>query len=220
MGLASTVALGLYRSRALARALFGGGQPPLTGGDRYFDATTIALKRVIASRVERGASVLEIGCGSCAILARWMARERGLEVTCTEIDRATFDRARSCVQSEGLEIEVVHGSLFADLSGPFDWVVINPPYVPTSVGKRRGLSDEHRHQWDGGSDGARLLASFFAAASEPRGPAQLLVGVNAQHVSDELFRAVLAETPGLECVARHQSRGWPSAVYELRGSGV
>ena len=63
----------LTRSSGCARLLFGGRFQGLPPGDRYFDATTWALKCVLAEQLQEGARVLEIGTGPHATLARWLS---------------------------------------------------------------------------------------------------------------------------------------------------
>jgi methylase of polypeptide subunit release factors len=216
MKISSRLALGLYRSRLVARLLFGGPLPALGAGDRYFDVTTLALRQRVRERVAAGSRVLEIGTGSFAILARWMCRELDARVCCTEIDATTAGRARACVELEGLDIEVHEGSLFASLEESTDLVIFNPPYLPRALGLARGLSDLHRRQWDGGPDGTAVLREFLAALRGRGEGACALVGLNEQHVSTRRVRDLVEELGGLELMeSRHQS--WlPGVVHELR----
>jgi len=73
--------------------------------------------------------VVDVGTGSGAI-ALALAQERpGARVTATDVSPRALALARENAERLGLEVEVVETSLLEGISGPFDLVVSNPPYV-------------------------------------------------------------------------------------------
>jgi release factor glutamine methyltransferase len=54
-------------------------------------------------------------------------------------------------------MRLVQGDLFSCVEGPFDWIVFNPPYLPSE-----GEADEA--SWSGGERGSETVASFLEEA--------------------------------------------------------
>jgi methylase of polypeptide subunit release factors len=208
----------LARSPRVAARLFGGVFPSLRAGERYFDATTLALRNRLKGTLVPGERVLEVGTGSHATLARWLHARLGCEVLCTELDPASAQRARARLARERLKLEVRCGELFADVDEPLDWVVFNPPYVPTAVGQARGLSERQRSTWDGGPDGTSVLEAFLAAFEARETRARAFLGINARYLRRARVEELVAAHPGLVLAGvRHQK--WLAVdVYELQRS--
>jgi release factor glutamine methyltransferase len=74
-------------------------------------------------------SVLDVGVGSGAIALAIKEEHEGARVIATESSPDALAVAAANVERTGLDVELVEGELFARLSGPFDLVVSNPPYV-------------------------------------------------------------------------------------------
>jgi methylase of polypeptide subunit release factors len=222
LGVLSPLARAAYphvvRSRSAARLLFGIDFGPISRDDYYFDVTTWVLARCVRARVAAGMRVLDMGTGAVAALAQVAARHTRGPVTAAELDPALAASARASVRHTGADVRVVHADLFAGVEGPFDWVLFNPPYVPTGTGERRGLSQLRRSQWDGGGDGTRVLARFLGAfARQPPGT-RALVGLNRGHLPRPRAEALVAGAGAL-LAAVHASRVLPVDVYELYVGG-
>ena len=113
-------------------------------------------------------SVLDVGTGSGAI-ALAIKRERPLAmVTALDCDGAALAVARDNAVRLGLEIRCVKSNWLDALGGErFDFVVSNPPYVPSSDPQLAGpLRFEPRLALDGGNDG---LAAYRALMRAMRG---------------------------------------------------
>jgi len=57
-------------------------------------------------------------------------------------------------------VETIRTDLFAGLSGPFDLVLFNPPYLPTTPGER--IDDWLEYALDGGPTGRATIERFVA----------------------------------------------------------
>jgi release factor glutamine methyltransferase len=55
------------------------------------------------------------------------------------------------------KIEFVLSDLFTEVSGNFDWILFNPPYLPSE-----GEADEL--SWAGGKDGIQVIKRFLSEA--------------------------------------------------------
>jgi release factor glutamine methyltransferase len=77
----------------------------------------------------RGARVCDVGTGSGAIALALKSERPDLEVVATDSSDEALDVARANAQRLGLSVAFHLGDLLADVSGPLDAIVSNPPYV-------------------------------------------------------------------------------------------
>ena len=133
--------------------------------------------------------ILEIGTGSgCMAIACALALPES-SVVATDISAAALEVARRNVARHKVadRVQLVEADLYAGLSGTFDLIISNPPYV--SLAEIASLPDEYRHEpqlallseEDGMATPARILqhaAQFLTAdgwlALEVGGGAALL----------------------------------------------
>ncbi len=214
--LASRVALRAMRSPLLTRALFGVDVLPLEAGDRFFDSATLAMRHVLSRGRWKVQRVIEIGTGSSALVARWIVKTKGWRVAATELDSAVAQSARNTLRTfERDRIEVHEGHLFADVTGPVDLVLFNPPFVPTAIGTARGLSQDLRTQWDGGEDGTRVLREFFEAFANHGQATEALLAINVRHVPELLVEECLLPYPNLQLEDWYSAPWTPARVARV-----
>src|SRR5215218_898482 len=77
----------------------------------------------------RGARVCDVGTGSGAIALALAAERPDLVVVATDASDDALAVARANAARLGLDVAFHHGDLLADVPGPLDAVVSNPPYV-------------------------------------------------------------------------------------------
>jgi len=99
------------------------------------------LLRAALREVRLTDRVLEVGTGSGYVAAELVGR--AAQVVTTDIN----PHAVECARARGLA--AVRTDLFAGLSGPFDLVIFNPPYLPTAPEER--IDDWLEHALDGGT---------------------------------------------------------------------
>ncbi len=100
-----------------------------------------------------------MGTGS-GIIAIECAR-RGSFVTAVDIDPVVVDKLKKIAKSENLSIEVIQSDLFANVSGRYDTIIFNPPYLP---GEPKDIVDR---QWAGGGEhGDETIIEFLKHAGE------------------------------------------------------
>jgi len=118
------------------------------------------LLRAALREVRQIDRVLEVGTGSGCVAAGLLGRAAA--VVATDIN----PHAVECTRARG--VEAVRTDLFAGLSGPFDLVLFNPPYLPTLPEER--LDDWLEYALDGGPTGRAAIERFVADAGRVLAP--------------------------------------------------
>ncbi len=109
------------------------------------------LLRAALREVRSADRVLEVGTGSGCVAAGLVGR--AARVVATDINPHAVERARA----RGLA--AIRTDLFVGLSGPFDLVLFNPPYLPTAPEER--IDDWLEHALDGGPTGRAVIERFI-----------------------------------------------------------
>jgi len=128
---------------------------------------TWLLLRAATKECHDGDRVLEVGCGS-GIISHSLSERAG--VLATDINPHAVRASRE------LGIEVVRTDLGGGISGRFDLILFNPPYLPTTPEER--LDDWLECALDGGPDGRAVITRFLTVVRRvlaPGGRVLLLV---------------------------------------------
>jgi release factor glutamine methyltransferase len=121
--------------------------------------------------------IADVGTGSGCLavaLARWLPEAR---VVATDVSAAALEIAGRNISSHDVRhrVTLVRSDLLSGVTGPFDLVVSNPPYVPTgdlALLQPEILRYEPRLALDAGADGLeviRRLVPMAASRLAPRG---------------------------------------------------
>ncbi|MEL7663797.1 MAG: HemK2/MTQ2 family protein methyltransferase [Methanosarcina mazei] len=107
---------------------------------------------------EPGMRILEIGAGSGFVSAVLRANVKGIRIFATEIN----PHAALCAKANG--VEVIRTDLFRGLKpgrkgAPFDLILFNPPYLPTSEEEK--VPGWLNYAFDGGTSGRETLDRFL-----------------------------------------------------------
>ncbi|HLE07556.1 MAG TPA: HemK2/MTQ2 family protein methyltransferase [archaeon] len=76
-------------------------------------------------------NILDLGCGS-GLLAI-IAAKKGCKVTAADIEKKTLECAEKNAAENSAEISFVLSDLSQNVSGKFDMIVFNPPYLPEKI---------------------------------------------------------------------------------------
>jgi len=126
---------------------------PAEDSHLIIDAALDAIDRDGHKRMLR---ILEIGTGSGIVSSAMMRHAPMHFYAATDIS----PHAVACARRNG--VQVVRADLFAGLSGRFDLIVFNPPYLPTAPDERVcGWLD---YAWNGGDDGCATINRFIEDA--------------------------------------------------------
>ncbi len=147
------------------------------------EADTYLLLDAAREEVKAGDHVLEIGTGS-GLIAAELAKVTG--VVATDIN----PHAVLCARKRG--VDVVQSDLFCGIRSSFDFIVFNPPYLPTQPEER--IDDWLEHALDGGLNGRVVIERFSAAVDRvlaPGGRILLLISslTGLPEVRDLFFKA-------------------------------
>jgi release factor glutamine methyltransferase len=113
------------------------------------EADTYLLLEAALKEIRPGDKVLEIGTGSGYIAA---ALKEVPEILATDIN----PHAVYAAKQQG--VEVVRTDLVSGLRGPFDFVIFNPPYLPTLDEEK--IDDWLEYALDGGKEGRVVIERF------------------------------------------------------------
>lgn len=133
-----------------------------------------------------GRTLLDLCCGTGCIGVS-LAKLGGFQVTFGDISRDCIDLARENAALNGVAGSFVLTDMFGNISGSYDMICVNPPYIPTSdlALLQAEVKREPALALDGGADGLdfyRRIARDYAAHLNPGGA--LLMEVGAGQAED------------------------------------
>ena len=115
------------------------------------------------------ARVLEVGTGSGAIAVALKKKRPELEVTASDISLDALAVAQKNAEALGAEVEFMHSDLLASISGNFDALVANLPYIGTETHDaidENVLKHEPGLALFAGPDGLDLYRRLFVEARD------------------------------------------------------
>ena len=140
---------------------------------------TEQLVELLKSRIEnRESRILDVGTGSGVIALSLAAKFPEAKITASDVSEDALDLARENAERVGLtsRVEFVRSDLLTDVSGAYDLIVANLPYV--AAGDRATLSREVGHDPKialfGGENGDEILRKLIEAAPSHLAPGGLL----------------------------------------------
>ncbi|MCK4808507.1 MAG: methyltransferase [Candidatus Aenigmarchaeota archaeon] len=126
------------------------------------DDTYILLDSLEKVGIRPGFRVLEVGCGTGIISIALSGRAASV-VACDINPHAVDVCKRNAARNKVKNVEVAGSDLFSGVSGKFDLIVFNTPYLPQSLDET--VSGEINYAWDGGVDGRKVIERFLAEVS-------------------------------------------------------
>ena len=146
---------------------------------------TEELAQYCANLFERGANpdILDLCTGSGCVALYLAAKFPCARVTAADISADALQLAAENVRLTKLQdrVQLMQSDLFENISGTFDLIVSNPPYIPSA--EIPGLSAEVQHEpklaLDGGTDGLNIIRQIVSVAADylnPQGTLALEIG--------------------------------------------
>jgi len=135
-----------YRSRVrfstLRGRLFAHSAAPTTAADSvFFGPDTYRFASFLERHAPRAERLVDVGCGSGA--GGLVLAGRARSIVLTDVNPRALELASVNATLAGIRVELVESDVFANVEGPVDLVIANPPYL------RDGLRRQYR---DGGGD--------------------------------------------------------------------
>jgi release factor glutamine methyltransferase len=164
-----------------------------------------ALARLKASGITRP-RMLDLGTGSGAIIASLLAEWAGAQGVAVDISAEALAIAERNGAAHGVSehLTLLGGDLFAPVTGLFDLVVSNPPYIPSS--DLAALEAEVRDfdpalALDGGADGLAFYRRIIEAVPRHLSPGGILALELGIHQAGAV--AALALSAGFSDIVLH-----------------
>ncbi len=116
-----------------------------------------------------GMSVLDMCTGSGCIIISLLKHKEGLTGMASDISKQAILVAKENAKLNQVEVELVSSDLFKSITGTFDMIISNPPYIPTGV--ITGLMPEVKNfepmeALDGQEDGLYFYRKIASEAVE------------------------------------------------------
>jgi release factor glutamine methyltransferase len=112
-----------------------------------------------ALNIKKGEKILEIGTGS-GIIAIHCAKAKA-DVTATDINIHAVNSAKFNAEMNKVKLKVLMSDLFSNVSGKFDKIIFNPPYLPSD--KKDKFYDI---SYSGGKSGIEITNKFLKEAKK------------------------------------------------------
>ena len=186
------------------------GLPFLVGPEALIprqDTETLCEAALRWLKTRPGAFVLDLCCGSGCIGVS-LAKLSGAKVAFADVSPDALALARRNARKNGVDGVFYESDLFARVSGAFDLIVCNPPYLTAAemASRQKELTFEPALALFGGEDGLdfyRRLAAEWEKHVAPGGLLLLEIGASQGEAVGELFPGakIMKDICGLDRVA-------------------
>ena len=124
-------------------------------GVYYPEDDSLLMADVLKNMELKGEKCLEMGCGS-GLLSITMAK-KGAIVTACDANEEAIETTKKNAEKNKAKITSIQSNLFDKISGKFDIIVFNPPYLP--------VDDKYSDKsFDGGKTGRAVIERFLENA--------------------------------------------------------
>ncbi len=114
--------------------------------------------------VKPGQTFLEIGSGSGLLSVH--AAKAGAIVTAVDINPDAVECTRRNANKNGVRVATRISDLFENVTGYYDLIVFNPPYLPSETRSTSWIEKS----WSGGEEGSEIAVKFLGQAWQHLAP--------------------------------------------------
>jgi len=155
-------------------------------------------------RLVRGI-VLDMGTGSGIQAVTAAMKPEVSHVLAVDINPLAIEAAKLMTRDASVidKMEFVVSDLFDNVDGVFNWIVFNPPYLPSE-------GDLQDRTWDGGQGGADVIGRFLDDAMTHLRPGGSILLIVSSETDIEL------EKYGYKCVVEEEAPLFFETLYCLK----
>jgi HemK-related putative methylase len=132
-----------------------------------------------------GEALLEIGCGSGVVSIH--CAKNGAVVTCGDINKEAVALTEKNAELNGVRIQVMHTDVYSEITGKFDTILFNLPYLPVDE------EGELARSWSGGNDGLGPLPALLTGAPSRLNPNGRIIVVVSSLMDQTRLSDLLSE---------------------------
>ncbi len=124
---------------------------------------TEILINMLSNEDIKGKKVLDLCCGS-GVIGISIAKLYGGIVTCSDISEYAIEYTNTNAKTNGVNISIIKSDLFDNINNKFNYIVSNPPYIPTKEidDLEKNVKDYEPHiALDGGCDGLEIYRNII-----------------------------------------------------------
>ena len=147
---------------------------------------------LLAEQVKKHAqgNCLDMGTGSA--IQALAAEKQASKIIAVDIDKKVIDFCKKNIKNK--KIKFIQSDLFKKITGKFDTIIFNPPYLP----KLKGESKQLARKISGGKKGYELLERFLNKSSDYLKPSGKIIilfsSLTNKHKIDEIIKNNLLES--------------------------
>ncbi|MEK6887939.1 MAG: HemK2/MTQ2 family protein methyltransferase [Candidatus Aenigmatarchaeota archaeon] len=127
---------------------------------------SLLLAKVVENLKLKGKTVFEVGCG-CGLLSI-IATKAGALATAVDINPVAVKAAKENAERLGCTLTALESDLFSNITGSFDLIIFNPPYLPVEEG-------ETDLTYAGGATGREVIEKFVVEVKSHLNPGGLVL---------------------------------------------
>ena len=173
------------------------------------------IVELAAQLAPAGGRVIDVGTGSGALAIALAHSRPDLQISASDVSTAALKVARANAQHHETKVEFIESDLWDQVSGQFDLVLANLPYVAAPNALNRAARHEPAVSlFGGGADGLELYRQFFAALPAHLNRGGLVICESDPWQQAEL--ASLATAAGLSLLSQDYFISCFKAAEELR----
>ncbi|MEM4166300.1 MAG: class I SAM-dependent methyltransferase [Candidatus Bilamarchaeaceae archaeon] len=128
-----------------------------TNSDVYAPAEDSFLLAKYAKKLK--GKILEVGCGSGIVALECAAADKKNIVEGVDINPEAIKISRENAKLNNIKnIRFYESDLFQNVKGKYDFILFNPPYLPTKEEEK--IKSKLNYAFDGGKNGLETLSKF------------------------------------------------------------
>lgn len=152
--------------------------------DDVYPPSEDSIFLIEALDVTKGEKILEVGCGSGVVSIH--CAKNGCDVTSVDINPSAVELTSSNFDKNGLKGNVFYSDLYENVSGIFDTIVFNLPYLPV---EEEGMLEK---AWSGGEDGMGPLPQLLSESKNHLSENGRVVVVTSSLMNQNVLADVLS----------------------------